>query len=188
MRHVYTYSAASGVEKRRVERVTDSVITVAAGISGEIVRRTELDAPAARYFTDPFLAIKAFLAKAEVALADASRRKHHADWRGAMADAQKRLEGLSMTDKDKQWQERYSITSRTGKIWTRSEVLKRAIDVAYGLLLRAQPRSVIRAAIESVLDDEAFMRPRTGMVPARVVEDAAFEAFYKLAPKQAAKP
>jgi hypothetical protein len=186
--YVYTYSSASGVEKRRVERVTDEAVTVVAGISGEIVRRTELDAPAARYFTDPFLAIKAFLAKAEVALSDATRRQHHAGWRCARADAQKCLEGLSMTNKDKQWQERYSITSRTGKIWTRSEVLKRAIDTAHGLLMREHSRAVIRAAVEPVLDDEAFMRPRTGMVPARVVEDAAFEAFYKLAPKQAVKP
>ena len=93
-----------------------------------------------------------------------------------------------MNDKNKQWQERYRITSRSGKIWTRSEVLKRAVDTAYGLLMREKTRSVIRAVLEPVLDDDAFMRPRTGMVPARVVEDAAFEAFYKLAPKQAAKP
>lgn len=188
MRHVYTYSAASGVEKRGVLSASEDLVTVAVGCSGEVVRRTELDAPAARYFTDPLLAIKAFLAKAEVALADASRRQHHAGWKSALADASKCLEGQSMNDKNKQWQERYQITSRTGKIWTRSEVMKRAIDVAYGLLLRARPRAVIRAAIELVLDDEAFMRPRTGMVPARVVEDAAFEAFFKLAPKQAAKP
>ena len=88
-----------------------------------------------------------------------------------------------MTDKDKQWQQRYTITSHTGKIWSRSEVMKRAVDAAHGLLMRERSRSVIRAAIEPVLDDDAFMRPRAGMVPARVVEDAAFEAFYKLAPK-----
>ena len=181
--YLYTYSSLSGVEKRRVERVTNDAVTVATGISGEVVRRAELDAPAARYFTDPVRAIEAFIVKAQDALADASRRKHHAGWRGAMVDAQKRLEGLSMTDRDKQWQQRYAITSRTGKIWSRSEVLKRAIDTAHGLLMRERPRSVIRAAIEPVLDDDAFMRPRTGMVPARVVEDAAFEALYKLAPK-----
>jgi hypothetical protein len=156
--YLYTYSSLSGVEKRRVERVTNDAVTVATGISGEVVRRAELDAPAARYFTDPLLAIEAFIAKAEVALADASRRKHHAGWRCAMADAQKRLKGLSMTDKDKQWQDRYAITSRTGKIWTRSEVLKRAIDMAHGLLMRERPRSVIRVALEPVLDDDAFMR------------------------------
>ena len=188
MRHVYAYSAASGVEKRGVVRAGDDAITVATGISGEIIRRTDLDVPAARYFTAPLLAIEAFIAKAKTTLADASRRKHHVDWRGALADASKRLEALSMNDKNKEWQERYRITSRNGKIWTRSEVLKRAIDVAYGLLLRERPRSVIRAAIELVLDDDQFMRPRTGMVPARVVEDAAFEAFFKLAPKSETKP
>ena len=183
--YVYTYSAVSGVEKRRVERVTDDAVTVAVGCSGEIVRRAELDAPAARYFTDPLLAIQAFVAKAKAALADASRRQHHAGWKSALADASKCLEDQSMNETNKQWQERYRITSRSGKIWTRSEVLKRAIDTAYGLLMREKTRALIRAAIEPVLDDEAFMRPRTGMVPARVVEDAAFEALYKLAPKTA---
>ncbi len=188
MRYVYTYSAASGIEKRGVVRAADEAVTVAAGCSGEIVRRADLDVPTARYFTDPLLAIEAFVTKAKAALADASRRQHHADWRGALVDASKRLEDLAMNDKNKQWQECYQVTSRSGKIWTRSEVLKRAIDMAHGLLMHEKTRALIRAAIEPVLDDDAFMRPRTGMVPARVVEDAAFEAFHKLAPKQAAKP
>jgi len=89
---------------------------------------------------------------------------------------------------DKEWQARYEITSLKGKIWTRSEVAKRAIDLAYGLLSQAQPRTVIRTEVELVLDDTKFMTPRTGMVPARVVEDAAWEAFYKLAPKLTSKP
>ena len=181
-RHVYTYSAATGVEKRGVLHASPETVTVAVGVSGEVVRRAELDAPCARYFTDPFAAIKAFIAKAEGALVDAERRKHHKDWRAALADAQKRLEGLSVIDKDKQWQERYAITSRNGKIWSRSEVVKRAIDKAHGLLIGSHTRGVIRTVIEPVIDDDAFMRPRTGMVPARVVEDAAFEAFYKLGP------
>jgi len=183
VKHVYTYSAASGVEKRGVVRASDDAVTVAVGCSGEVVRRSELDGPAARYFTDPLLAIQAFVAKAKAALADASRRQHHAGWKAALSDARKCMEGQAMTDKNRQWQDRYQITSRSGKIWTRSEVLKRAIDMAYGLLARETSRAAIRAAIEPVIDDDAFMRPRTGMVPARVVEDAAFEAFHKLAPK-----
>lgn len=182
MRHVYTYSAASGVEKRGVLRASDDAVTVAVGCTGEVVRRAELDAPAARYFTDPLLAIRAFVAKAQVALADASRRKHHADWKSALTEAGKRMEDLAVSDKNRQWQDRYKITSRSGKIWTRSEVLKRAVDTAYRLLAGQKSRTVLRAAIETVLDDETFMRPRTGMVPARVVEDAAFEAFHKFAP------
>ena len=182
MRHVYTYSAASGVEKRGVVRVSDEAVTVAVGCSGEIVRRVELDAPAARYFTDPLLAIRAFKAKAEAALAGAARRKHHADWRSALTEANKRLEDLAVSDKNKQWQERYQITSRSGKIWTRSEVVKRAVDMTHGLLAGETSRTTLRAAIEAVIDDETFMRSRTGMVPARVVEDAAFEAFHKFAP------
>lgn len=81
---------------------------------------------------------------------------------------------------DKEWQDRYQITSLRGVIWTKAEVRKRAIDVAIGLLLRSQPRDVIRAEVDLVLDDDAFMRPRAGMVPARVVEDVAFAAFHKL--------
>ena len=187
MRHVYTYSAATGVEKRGVVRVSDDAVTVAVGCSGEVVRRADLDGHAARYFTDPLLAIQSFMTKAKAALADASCRQHHAGWEIALADACKRLEGQSMTDKNKQWQDRYQITSRSGRIWTRSEVCKRAVDMAYGLLARETSRAVIRAAIELVLDDDTFMRSRTGMVPARVVEDAAFEAFHKLAPT-GAKP
>ena len=188
IRHVYTYSAVSGVEKRGVLRASDDVVTVAVGCSGEVVRRADLDGPAARYFTDPQLAIQAFVTKAKAALADASRRQHHAGWKSALVVASKCLEGQTTNDKNKQWQDRYRITSRNGKIWTRSEVLKRAVDTAHGLLMREKTRALIRAAIEPVLDDDAFMRPRTGMVPARVVEDAAFEAFYKLAPKTAVKP
>jgi hypothetical protein len=82
-----------------------------------------------------------------------------------------------------EWQERYMIMSTKGKIWTRSEIAKRAIDFAHGVLLGAQPRSVIRVEVERVLDDDKFMRQRYGMVPARVIEDAAWEAFFKLAPK-----
>ena len=184
MKHVYTYSAASGVEKRGVVHASGDAVTVAVGCSGEVVRRADLDGPAARYFSDPLLAIQAFMAKAQEALADASRRQQHAGWKVALSDACKRLEGQSMTDKNKQWQDRYQITSRSGKIWTRSEVCKRAVDMAYGLLARETSRTVIRAAIEPVLDDDAFMRRRTGMVPARVVEDVAFEAFHKLAPTE----
>jgi hypothetical protein len=187
-RHVYTYSAVTGVEKRGVVNASADAVTVAVGISGEVVRRSELDSPSARYFTDPFAAIQAFIVKAEAALADAARRKHHKDWRAALADAQKRLEGLSVNDKDKQWQERYAITSRNGKIWSRSEVVKRAIDRAHGLLSGSHTRGVIRTVIEPVIDDDTFMRPRTGMVPARVVDDAAFEALYKLSPKPGVKP
>lgn len=89
---------------------------------------------------------------------------------------------------EKEWQDRYQITSSKGRIWTRAEVRKRAVDMAYELLMHDQPESVIRAVIEPVLDDEMFMRYRTAMVPARVVEDVAFEAFHKLSPKPEAKP
>lgn len=183
MKHVYTYSAASGVEKRGVVRVSDNAVTVAVGCSGEVVRRSELDAPAARYFTDPLLAIQAFMTKAKAALADASRRQHHAGWRAALTDASKRVVELSARETDKQWQDRYRITSRSGKVWTRMEVCKRAVDAAHKQLAGARPRSTIRTVVEQLVDDAAFMRARTAMVPARVVEDVAAATAAKLAPK-----
>jgi hypothetical protein len=164
--------------------VTQDAVTVAVGASGEIVRRAELDAPCARYFSDPLRAITAFIAKAEAALADAARRQHHAGWRGALVDARRCLQEHSVIDKDKQWQDRYSIVSTHGKVWKRQEVCKRAVDKAYGLLGRAYSRSVIRPIVEKLADDDTFMRPHTGVVPARIVEELAFAAFFALAPKE----
>ena len=182
MKHVYTYSAASGVEKRGVLQASEDAVTVAVGCSGEVVRRAELDSSAARYFTDPLLAIQAFQAKAKAALADASRRQHHAGWRAALTDASKRASELSARETDKQWQDRYRITSRSGKVWTRMEVCKRAVDAAHKLLAGGRPRSTIRTAIELLVDEDSFMRPRTGVVPARLVEDLAAAAASALAP------
>lgn len=91
---VYAYSACSGVEERDVLRETPYAVTIASGISGEVVRRRDLDAPGARYFTTPRAAVEAFVAKAEAALADASRAEHHAGWREVLAEARARLEVL----------------------------------------------------------------------------------------------
>lgn len=94
MKRVYSYSAASGVEEHRVLRATRGAVTVASGISGQVVRRSELDAPGATYFTAARGAIESFVAKAEEAIADASREEHHAGWREVLADARARLEEL----------------------------------------------------------------------------------------------
>lgn len=78
-----------------------------------------------------------------------------------------------------EWQDRYRVTSRRGRIWTRDEVrqcsaaMLRSLRPDYALIAR-------RTAVQLVLDDEAFMRPLTGMVPARVVEDVAFEAMRRI--------
>jgi hypothetical protein len=84
---------------------------------------------------------------------------------------------------DKEWQDRYRITSAKGKIWTRSEIRNRAVTMASSLLMHKPPRELVRTEVSRALDDESFMRPRGGMVPARVIEDAAFVAFHKLAPE-----
>jgi hypothetical protein len=80
---------------------------------------------------------------------------------------------------EKQWQERYEITSTKGRIWKRSEVRKRAAEMLKSLAPSTTPVAR-RAAVQAVLDDAAFMRGRKGMVPARVVEDAAIEAMLRL--------
>ena len=94
-RAVYAYSPSCGVEERRLLRESGEAVTVATGISGEVVRRSDLDAPGARYFTTPRAAVEAFVAKAEAALADASHAEHHAGWREVLAEARARLEALS---------------------------------------------------------------------------------------------
>lgn len=80
---------------------------------------------------------------------------------------------------EKEWQGLYEITSVKGRIWKRGEVAKRAIDMLRSLVPGASSSSR-RAAVLLLLDDPAFMRPRRGMVPARVVEDAAIEAMLRL--------
>jgi len=86
---------------------------------------------------------------------------------------------VTKTMTDKEWQERYSITSVKGKIWKRSELRKRAADKLRSLLPDTAAL-VRRLAVELLLDDPGFMRSRAGMVPARVTEDAAMEAYLNL--------
>lgn len=81
---------------------------------------------------------------------------------------------------EKEWQERYEITSTKGRIWKRSELRKRAAERLKSLLPSKTP-TARRTAVLAVLDDPTFMRGRRGMVPARVIEDAAIEAMMRLA-------
>ena len=78
-----------------------------------------------------------------------------------------------------EWQERYMITSIKGRIWKRSELRNKAVRIT-ATLLPEQPRLAVRTAVQLVLDDPAFMRPRAGMVPARVISDVGMEAFLRL--------
>ncbi len=84
-----------------------------------------------------------------------------------------------------EWQDRYMITSVKGKIWKRSELRNKAARIT-AALLPEQPRLAIRTAVQGVLDDPVFMRPRAGMVPARVIDDVGIEAFLRL--QREAKP
>lgn len=86
---------------------------------------------------------------------------------------------------NKEWQEQYEITSTKGRIWKRSELRKRASEMLKSLLPSKTPVAR-RIAVQLVLDDAAFMRPRKGMVPARVIEDAAIEAMLRLSREDSA--
>lgn len=88
---VYSYSAATGVEPHAVASSRTETIVVQCGISGMVMRRSELDEPDGYYFTSPVLAVEAFVAKAKAALADSSRAAGHAGWRKALGDAQEIL-------------------------------------------------------------------------------------------------
>ena len=86
---------------------------------------------------------------------------------------------------EKEWQERYEITSTKGRIWTRVELRKRAAEMLKALLPAKTPVAR-RTAVLAVLDDSTFMRPRKGMVPARVIEDVSIEAMLRLSREDSA--
>jgi hypothetical protein len=87
---------------------------------------------------------------------------------------------------EQEWQDRYKITSLKGTIWKRSDLRNRAVKIAASLAPE-QSRLMIRTAVQIVLDDPAFMRLRSGMVPTRVIEDAGMEAFLRIR-RQEVKP
>lgn len=74
-----------------VERRCVTEIVLLKGISGMILRVTELDTrgpyPLGYYFTTPRLAIEAFIAKAEAALARPCDTENRKAWRNALAIA-----------------------------------------------------------------------------------------------------
>jgi hypothetical protein len=80
---------------------------------------------------------------------------------------------------EKEWQDRYEITSLKGRIWKRSEVLTRASELLKKFMQDMSPIA-LRTAIAGVLDDVSFMCSRKGMIPARVVEDVQMEAMLRL--------
>lgn len=81
---------------------------------------------------------------------------------------------------DREWQDRYVVTSIKGKIWKRSEVQAGAMKLAMLLAGTSHPRPTVLESVKSVLNDDTFMRPIRGSVPARVTEDVAMEAFLRL--------
>jgi hypothetical protein len=80
---------------------------------------------------------------------------------------------------DGEWQALYAVTSTKGLIWRKCEVAKRAVELLKTLSPGTEPPAR-RTAVLHVLDDTTFMRPRRGMIPARVVEDVAMEAMLRI--------
>lgn len=77
----------------------------------------------------------------------------------------------SMTDEE--FAQRYMITSLTGRIWNRTMVRRAAMDrVRTSPLpgLRDVPLGERAALVDSVLNDDAWMRRHAGMIPQRVIE------------------
>lgn len=68
--------------------------------------------------------------------------------------------------------ERYMITSLHSRVYTRAMLLSAAMR---GVL--AKTLKVSRANVGAVLDDDSWMQPRRGEIPARVTEAAVLEAF-----------
>ena len=69
------------------------------------------------------------------------------------------------------WTDRYEIISIKGVYWTRDMVRRRVLDHGRRLGLPVDP-----TIVGQVLDDDAFMRQRRGLIPARVIEDVHEEA------------
>lgn len=67
---------------------------------------------------------------------------------------------------------RYRITSRTGRLYTREALLSACSRDPAAKVLKVR-----RAELAAVVDDDAFLRPMSGMVPARVTEAVVLEAL-----------
>jgi hypothetical protein len=84
-----------------------------------------------------------------------------------------------LSDEERAWQDRYQITSVHGLIWTRNNLRSRAAAIARTLMPDRTPL-VVSESVLAVLNDDSFMRPRRGEVPARVIEAVALETFRRL--------
>ena len=104
---IYSYGAVAGLERHVIIDRGSQSVTVARGITGELIRRSIIDTPPGtypngHYFTTPSAAIEAYIARGEAALADKTRnltRGHIFGWKRAIADARTRLAALKPTRK-----------------------------------------------------------------------------------------
>lgn len=91
IKQLFSYHPALGIEVHRVRDQRRDTIVRDSGLSGELLRIAELNKPGAHYFTTTIRAIEAFIDRADAALADVSRKQHHADWRHALGIARRDL-------------------------------------------------------------------------------------------------
>lgn len=68
----------------------------------------------------------------------------------------------------REWQDRYLITSVTGRVWTRAMVRRSVLSWSTRPVLPYDAEDA-----DAVLDDDGFMARRAGEIPARVVEAVA---------------
>jgi hypothetical protein len=95
IRKLYSYSTASGVEQYTTREQTATSLVRDSGISGQVMRLSELDTPTSYYFTSARLAIEAFIVKAHYAMRDPAKREQRADWKRAQAKARRDLRRLA---------------------------------------------------------------------------------------------
>lgn len=78
---------------------------------------------------------------------------------------------------DEEFAIRYQITSTRGRIYTRTMLLNAASR--HPLFRQFRADGVTRDQVRDVLNEGPWMKQRTGMIPAAVVRDAIFEAWFR---------
>ncbi len=78
---------------------------------------------------------------------------------------------------DAEFIKRYRIVSITSRVYTRAMLLNAATRDSMARTLK-----VTRAQIAAVIDDDAWLRPYSGMIPRRVTEYAVIEAYTRNQP------
>jgi hypothetical protein len=77
---------------------------------------------------------------------------------------------------DEQFRQRYMITSVRGVVWGRKSILIQSRKLVRRLVPDYLRKESLRE-VDRVLRDDAFVRPWSGSIPARLIDAVAFEAW-----------